>query len=162
VFCGEAGWHSQCFRVAGQPGGPWLAFHLGDRGVGWLNRSGNSLRSIRTDARANTNLDLSIDRDDRCWFIENDTTVTAPPVAGDEQLFAHKLSAAVNRDKLACLKAGRQWVVVGGDDGYLRLLRQTDGAVAAEWPCFDTKTPIEVRDTFLTVRSTDLSPTDDL
>jgi WD40 repeat protein len=125
-------------RVAAAPNGEWTAFTVMDRSVIWWARPGTQTTLIEGSPKVEPLRDLSIDRDGRCWVIEGGSKLGVRPAGTGENARPIYLGWPWDgRKDLACVRAGHSHVLVGCANGYLRIVRASDGTSIKDCACFD-------------------------
>src|SRR5262249_11874464 len=86
------------------------------------------------------NFDVAPGPAGRTWYIENGFQPGWRPGTTGEKLCSVFLGrTGAGRDGLERVVAGRDLVLVGCADGYLRVIRGTDGQYLRAWECFEAE-----------------------
>ena len=104
-----------------------------------------------------TFFDLSLDPAGQAWSLEGRDRlgVRRPGAGGPAKTAASGFAATGGRRDLACVRAAAGVVVVGSDNGYVRVV-PADGGPGRSVPCFGDEGPAWLTDRANTVRAVDV------
>lgn len=144
------------FQIAAVPNSGWTAFHAGDDSITWLDRNG-TLTNIPAKFKHDTYVDLSLDRYGRAWTVEGGERLglRSPMPATTAQKVAAGWSTGT-RGELTCVRAANDFLVVGCENAYLRVV-DPDGGPVRECPCFERNSATLFTDRANTVRVVDVT-----
>jgi serine/threonine protein kinase/WD40 repeat protein len=143
------------FRVAACPAAGWTAFYAGDSAVVW--RNGNGAKPVEIASKDGTLRDLAIDPAGRCWAIEGSKDLGVRPAGAGGKARPVPVGWPWNgRLGLTCVRARGPHVLVGCENGFLRVLRP-DGTVARSVACFDESAATLLTESANTVHAAALS-----
>jgi WD40 repeat protein/serine/threonine protein kinase len=120
-------------RVVFDPGGRLLAFRgAGARVEFWGLGGAADPKPQSADAISAFNLSAG---GSRLWGITGDEIISRDVADGTRKTRWSNLSSQVitGLSGLTCLATGRDWVLAGGRDGFVRLLRTLDGQAKSTW-----------------------------
>jgi len=122
------------YRVATNRASGWTAYHAGDDAVTWC-RTGSPPFILGVGVKSRSHFDLSIAPDGKCWMIDSGDRLTVRAAASSEK--PRPILASMpwtGRNELECVRAGGSYVLVGCENGYLRVI--SDGKLSHSLPCF--------------------------
>jgi WD40 repeat protein len=124
------------YRIASNRESGWTAFHAGDDSVTWCTRNGSPPVTLDIGVKSRSSFDISIGNDGRSWIIDSGNRLTVRPAGtADKRRFVPVSVPWAGRQDLACVRAGGSHVLVGCENGFLRVLG-LDGKLEHSLPCF--------------------------
>ncbi|HKB02272.1 MAG TPA: serine/threonine-protein kinase, partial [Gemmataceae bacterium] len=143
------------FRVAGSRGGEWTAFCTGGSAVVW--RTGTEVKPPVEGPKGVSIRDLAIDPAGQSWVIEGNKDLGVRPAGTGGKAKPISVGWIWNgRQGLMCVRAGGSHILVGCENGFLRVLRP-DGTVARSLACFDETPDMLLKESANTVHTAALS-----
>jgi serine/threonine protein kinase/WD40 repeat protein len=139
------------YRVAGS--GQGTVFHAGDGKLVWADAKG--IEAVETDLKADGRLDVAVDADGQVWHIDGAQLWVRAPMARAKPRSVGLGFNFGGRKELTCVKAAGGLVAVGGNNGYLRVLR-SDGGPLREYACFEESAATRFTERANTVQALDV------
>jgi len=145
------------YRIASSAASGRTVFHAGDAALTWMRPGRADARTVDAGLKPNTFFDLSLDSAGRLWSLEGRDRLgrREPDVGGPATIAASGWAATGARKDLSCVCAGGGVVVVGCDNGYVRVVPADDGPVRS-CACFGDEGPALLMDRANTVRAVDV------
>jgi eukaryotic-like serine/threonine-protein kinase len=144
------------FAVAGSLASGWTAFVAASGEIVWRHKD-HPTAPAATDLRPRVYFDLSLDPDGRAWSVEEGERLglRLPGAAGPKQTKAASWTMTSRKD-LSAVRAAREFVVVGCENGHLRVVPTGNGPVR-ECACFEQNATTLFTDRANTVRAVDVT-----
>jgi eukaryotic-like serine/threonine-protein kinase len=125
------------YRVAACPKLGLTGFHAGDSEVIWRDLPGKPRVNLDLGLKKDSHFDLDVDPTGQCWAIEGGSRLVVRTAGSTDKARPLAIGSVTGgRKDLMCVRSAGDGVVVGCEDGFLRVLR-ANGTVAKELPCFD-------------------------
>jgi len=145
------------YRIASNRESGWTAFHAGDDSVTWCTRSGSPPITLDIGVKSQSSFDMAIEDDGRCWIVDSGNRLTVRPAgAVDKPRFVPVSVPWAGRQDLACVRAGGSHIIVGCENGFLRVLG-LDGKLEHSLPCFPDPAAMLFNESANTVHATALT-----
>jgi serine/threonine protein kinase/WD40 repeat protein len=145
------------YRIAASPASGRTVFHVGDPALTWLGPGQSGPTTVEAALKRTAFFDLSLDPAGRVWSLEGRDRLgrREPGAGGPAAIAASGWAATGARKDLACVCAGAGVVVVGCDNGYVRVV-PTAGGPDRSCQCFEDEGPAWLMDRANTVRTVDV------
>jgi len=122
------------YRLAANAASGWTAYHIGDDAVIWC-RTALPPSTLGTGVKSRSHFDFSIAPDGKCWTIDSGDRLSVRPAATSEKPRSVLAGAPwTGRNDLECVRAGGPYVLVGCENGYLRVI--ADDKLSHSFACF--------------------------
>jgi serine/threonine protein kinase/WD40 repeat protein len=145
------------YRIAASPASGRTVFHVGDSALVWLGPGQAGPTSIEAVLKRTAFFDLSLDAAGRAWSLEGRDRLGRrnPGAGGPAAIAASGWAATGARKDLSSVCAGAGVVVVGCENGYVRVV-PSDGGLVQSCPCFGYEGPEWLMDRANTVQAVDV------
>jgi serine/threonine protein kinase/WD40 repeat protein len=145
------------YRIAASPASGLTVFHVGDSALIWTGPDRPRPTAVEAGLTRTGFFDFSLDPAGRLWSLEGKDRLgrREPGAGGRAKIAASGWAATGARKELACVCAGAGVVVVGSDNGYVRVV-PADGGPDRSVECFGGEGPAWLTDRANTVRAVDV------
>ena len=140
------------YRLATSYAGGWTAYHVGDDAITWCRTSSPPVM-LGIGVKSRSQFEISIDANGQCWMIDSGNRLSVRPAATADKPRPVLVSSPIaGRIGMASIDSGGPYVVVGCENGYLRVL--TDGKLTNNLACFHEDSEFAFRESANTVHAT--------